>query len=94
MTTVGSGPWSSYEAFFQDRVKLALHESRDNTYINGWKANGIQERLEKFLESGIAAQFQSFESEHDRAIVHADFSKCYLLLCYVYIIKLIASINA
>lgn len=75
MTSVGSGPWPLYMDYFQDRLQRALQQADSNPYIKGWDANGIRERLEAFVESGVPAQFKALESRDDKAIVHADFSK-------------------
>jgi hypothetical protein len=75
MTSVGSGPWLSYEDFFRDRLERALQEADSNPYIKGWRANGVRKRLDAFVESGVPAQFKTLESRDDKVIVHADFSK-------------------
>jgi hypothetical protein len=91
MTTVGSGPWSTYEEYFHDEVKSALQKADKNPYIKGWHANGVRQRLEAFLESGIAAQFKCLENKNDRTIVHGDFSKCRLVACLLYVARFIVS---
>jgi hypothetical protein len=75
MTSVGSGPWPSYEAYFRDRLEKALKKSDDNPYIKGWHSNGVRQRLESFVSNGLPMQFENFESKDDKAIVHADFSE-------------------
>lgn len=75
MTSVGSGPWLSYEDYFRDRLERALQRADSNPYIKGWHANGVRKRLEAFVESGVSAQFKALESRDDKTIVHADFSK-------------------
>lgn len=75
MTSVGSGPWPSYEDHFCDRLKLALQRADANPYINGWQANMVRQRLDVLLKIGVPEQFKFLESKHDKAIVHADFSK-------------------
>ncbi|PVI01562.1 hypothetical protein DM02DRAFT_727843 [Periconia macrospinosa] len=79
MTTVGSGPWPSYEDYFRDRLERALKKADSNPYLKGWHANGVRERLEAFVKSGVPEQFKSFESRHDKTIVHADFTPNNLL---------------
>ncbi|KAF1993926.1 hypothetical protein P154DRAFT_47525 [Amniculicola lignicola CBS 123094] len=79
MTSVGSGPWPSYENYFRARLERALEGADCNPYINGWHANGVRKRLEAFIESGVPAQFKSLESKHDKTIVHADFTPNNLL---------------
>jgi hypothetical protein len=81
MTSVGSGPWPSYEDYFRDRLKRALHKADDNPYIKGWHANGVRERLDAFVQSGVLTQFKSLESKQDKTIVHADFSEPPYVLC-------------
>lgn len=75
MTTANIGPWPSYEAAFEARLKQALERSDENPYIRGWYENGVRDRLEAFIERGLPDCFKSLESRDDRAIIHADFSK-------------------
>lgn len=75
MTSVGSGPWPSYEAHFRDRLQLALQSADANPYIKGWHANRVRQRLDALFKSGVPEQFECLESKHDKATVHADFSK-------------------
>ncbi|KAF2491602.1 hypothetical protein BU16DRAFT_123227 [Lophium mytilinum] len=79
MTSVGLGPWPSYEAHFIDRLALALRKADANSYIKGWRANGVRDRLDCFVERGVPAQFESLSSKRDRVIVHADFTTNNLL---------------
>ena len=74
MTSVGTGPWPSYEDYFSDRLKQALRKADSNSYIKGWHANGVRGRLEAFIERGVPAQFMSLDSKNEKSIVHADFS--------------------
>ncbi|KAJ5543511.1 hypothetical protein N7461_009514 [Penicillium sp. DV-2018c] len=39
-TTDDTGPWPSYEAAFEARLKQALIKSDENPYIRGWRENG------------------------------------------------------
>jgi hypothetical protein len=73
MPTVGAGPWPSYEAHFKGRLEAALKKADDNKYIKGWEANGLRERLDKFVAEGVPAQFRALSSKDDRAVIHADF---------------------
>lgn len=81
MTSVGSGPWPSYESYFRDRLERALKKADSNPYIKGWHLNGVRKRLEAFVGSGVPAQFRFLGSIHDKTIVHADFSKLHLFDC-------------
>lgn len=75
MTTVDAGPWPSYEEFFEGRLKAALLTAHKNKFIQGWYANGVRRRLDKFIKNALATQFQSLSSKQDKTIVHMDFSK-------------------
>ncbi|CAG8973049.1 hypothetical protein HYALB_00010823 [Hymenoscyphus albidus] len=74
MTSVGAGPWDSYEASFEGRLRVALRKANQNPYIQGWRANGLRERLDAFVKRGVPALFEALGSKHDRVIIHADFS--------------------
>lgn len=78
MASVGAGPWPSYEASFKGQFEVALREADSNAYIKGWRANGVRERLDAFIERGIPAQFEALGSKEDRVIIHADFSKLFI----------------
>lgn len=74
MTSVGSGPWLVYEDYFKDRLDRALQQAESNPYIKGWHANGVRERLNAFVETGVPAQFKDLVFKDAKSIVHADFS--------------------
>ncbi|OBT53862.1 hypothetical protein VE04_06560 [Pseudogymnoascus sp. 24MN13] len=74
MTSVGAGPWTTYESSFKDRLAVALRKADANPYINGWRANGVRERLDAFVERGVTAQFEHLDSKQDRVTIHADFT--------------------
>ncbi|KAH8710141.1 kinase-like domain-containing protein [Phaeosphaeriaceae sp. PMI808] len=79
MTSVGSGPWLLYEDYFKDRLNRALQQADSNPYIKGWHANGVRERLNAFVESGVPAQFKDLGYKDAKSIVHADFTPDNLL---------------
>ncbi|KAL4927613.1 uncharacterized protein BDV17DRAFT_266088 [Aspergillus undulatus] len=63
MTSVGAGPWPSYESSFKGRLDAALSKADANPYVQGWRANGIRERLDALVERGFTAQFGSLSSK-------------------------------
>ena len=75
MSTVGAGPWQSYEAYFKERMKIALGKAASNEAIDGWKSGKLGDRLHAFVENGLPAQFEPLETKQDKSIIHADFSK-------------------
>lgn len=60
---------------FVTDCNLLFERADANSYINGWYANMVRQRLQALLEIGVPEQFKFLESKHDKAIVHADFSK-------------------
>ncbi|CAI7647095.1 unnamed protein product [Penicillium bialowiezense] len=82
MTTTSTGPWPSYEAAFEARLKQALKKTDENSYIRGWHENGVRDRLEAFIERGLPECFKPLESRDDKAIIHADFSRITGLIDY------------
>ncbi|KFY34394.1 hypothetical protein V494_06809 [Pseudogymnoascus sp. VKM F-4513 (FW-928)] len=56
------------------QTRLALRKADKNPYINGWRANGVRDRLGAFIERGVPAQFEDLGSKQDRVIIHADFT--------------------
>jgi hypothetical protein len=75
MTSVGVGPWPTYESSFKGRLEVAIQKADANPYIKGWRSNGVRERLDAFVERGLSAQFEDLDSKQDRVVVHADFSE-------------------
>lgn len=75
MTVVGAGPWSSLQDSFRGRLKEALNKTDISPHLRGWRSNGVRERIDRFVEHGLAAQFVHLASKHDRSIIHGDFSK-------------------
>ncbi|KFY00530.1 hypothetical protein O988_03270 [Pseudogymnoascus sp. VKM F-3808] len=74
MTSVGAGPWLTYEASFKSRLEVAFRKADANPYIKGWRANDVRERLDSFIERGLPAQFEDLDSQQDRVSIHADFT--------------------
>lgn len=52
MTSVGTGPWHSLEDSFRGRLKVALTKADKNPNLQGWRANGVRERVDAFIEHG------------------------------------------
>jgi hypothetical protein len=75
MPTFGEGPWSSLEAYFRRRIEVEFKTADTSPYIQGWRANGVRDRLDAFVERGLSAQFEFLESKDEMCITHADFSE-------------------
>ncbi|KAI9788580.1 MAG: hypothetical protein M1816_006829 [Peltula sp. TS41687] len=79
MTSVGAGPWSSLEESVRGRLKVALEKADRNPHLQGWRPNGVRERIDAFIEHGLSAQFADLTSKEEKAIIHADFTTDNLL---------------
>ncbi|RYP75903.1 hypothetical protein DL771_002167 [Monosporascus sp. 5C6A] len=77
MPNVGAGPWSSLENSYRGRLNVALDRADKNPYLQGWRPNGIRDRVDDFIKRGLSAQFSELTSRQERAIIHADFSKLF-----------------
>ncbi|KAF2963486.1 hypothetical protein GQX73_g10082 [Xylaria multiplex] len=54
---------------------VALDKADVNPHLQGWRANGVRECVDAFIERGLAAELSNLKSKQDRSIVHADFSE-------------------
>ncbi|KAK1998974.1 hypothetical protein LX36DRAFT_690433 [Colletotrichum falcatum] len=53
MTTLKGGPWESYSAFWKARMALRVDDASASPALDGWKPNGVRERVDKFLAVGL-----------------------------------------
>ena len=79
LTSVGTGPWSSFEDFYRGCLEAAITEADSNLLLQGWRVNGIRERVDTFIQHGLPVQFRHLTSKQDKIIIHADFSECLCL---------------
>lgn len=75
MTSVGAGPWPSYEEQYKGRLRVALARADANPYIRGWQANGVRKRIDVFVDHGVHTQFRNLDSKEEKVLTHADFSE-------------------
>lgn len=75
MTSVGAGPWPSYEEQNKGRLLGALARADANPYIRGWHANGVRKRIDAFVDHGVPAHFRTLASKEEKVLTHADFSE-------------------
>ncbi|KAJ4251519.1 hypothetical protein NW762_011506 [Fusarium torreyae] len=68
----GLGPWSSYQESFKTQLHHALEKADSSQYIRGWRANGVRDRLDRFIEQGVQPRFEALASKDERVLVHSD----------------------
>ncbi|KAJ5630009.1 hypothetical protein N7528_003666 [Penicillium herquei] len=79
MSMTSTGPWNSYEASFNARLKNALERADKNPYIKGWHDKGIRTRLDAFIEHGLSEFFHLLQTRDEKSIIHADFTSSNIL---------------
>lgn len=73
MSIMDAGPFSTYEELVNATIQSKLTEADTDPQVEGWRANGVRARLDKFISQGLHAAMQSM-ANFPKALVHADFS--------------------
>lgn len=76
MTLLKGGPFKSQVDLLKAHFKAQLEEA-EGAVIEGWRRNGVRERLEKFIDSGIKENLKEC-MDTKKVMVHSDFSKSFL----------------
>jgi hypothetical protein len=75
MAVLEGGPWDSYGDVMVAKMKAALKNDADpSSVVGGWRANGLRERLDKFIAGGVGRALDDVDVQA-RGFVHGDFSK-------------------
>ncbi|OHE96826.1 phosphotransferase enzyme family protein [Colletotrichum orchidophilum] len=73
MTTLKGGPWETYSDFWKARLALRLEDADASPALEGWRPNGVRERVDGFLESGLERYLEgSGVDVGRRALIHGD----------------------
>ncbi|PYI03662.1 hypothetical protein BO78DRAFT_432001 [Aspergillus sclerotiicarbonarius CBS 121057] len=82
MTTTSGGPWKSYEMFLQARLRHELGDAEKSPVIDGWKGNGVRERLEGLIErvGRTLSSLMKSGVEERRVLVHGDLTMNNILI--------------
>ena len=84
MTTLEGGPWPTYSAFLQTKFASQLKGAEQSSALRGWKENGVRDRIDAFLSSGLEKRLQDSGIDGiQRVLVHGDLSECWLFRVYV-----------
>lgn len=76
MTTLPGGPWKTYGDFWTTRLSSQLKHTEESSVIQGWKPNGVRERIDKLFATGIDSVLDDAGVNiPSRALIHGDFSK-------------------
>lgn len=73
LSIMDAGPLPTYEELVRATIQLKLTKADTDPQVDGWRANGVRTRLEKFLAERLHFAVESMGS-FPKALVHADFS--------------------
>lgn len=75
MTTVSGGPWPTYADFLRAKYASQLKDAQGSPALRGWNENGVRERIDAFLTSGLDSCLESAGCDQSsRVLVHGDLS--------------------
>lgn len=76
---VPGGPWYEYEEVWRHQLLCQLKEADKSPVIEGWRMNGIRDRIEQFSCVALRPVIQNTGIDMSKlAFVHLDFSKYWL----------------
>ncbi|KAK1674183.1 hypothetical protein BDP55DRAFT_554742 [Colletotrichum godetiae] len=73
MTTLKGGPWGRYSDFWKARLVLKLEDADASPALEGWRPNGVRERVNRFLEGGLENYLDGSGVDVGKlALIHGD----------------------
>jgi hypothetical protein len=78
--TFKTEPVDSYAEWWIAKLRAQLQDAVQSPVIQGWKANGVDTRIERFITGGGPEKVLSGVDLHRKGLIHGDFSK-YALRC-------------
>lgn len=73
MPLLKGGPWQTYSALWVAKLQAQLEDSENSPLLQGWKTDGIRERLDRFLTNGVDKILEKVDVTQ-RVLVHGDLS--------------------
>ncbi|KAL3261020.1 hypothetical protein ABHI18_004076 [Aspergillus niger] len=77
MTTTNGGPWPTYEMLLKARLQHELHDADTSPVINGWRDNGVRERLESLINRFTVPNLSDSDT---RVLIHGDLTMNNILI--------------
>ncbi|GAQ42480.1 phosphotransferase enzyme family protein [Aspergillus niger] len=78
MTTTNGGPWSTYEELLRARLRHELHDADSSPIINGWRSNGIRDRLDSLIDRFSLSGLLS--DPDTKVLIHGDLTMNNILI--------------
>lgn len=73
MPLLKGGPWGTYSALWVAKLQAQLEDSENSALLEGWRAGGIRDRLDRFLADGVDKLLEEVDVKQ-RVLVHGDLS--------------------
>ena len=80
LSILDAGPFTTYEGLVKATIESKLAKADTDPQVEGWRANGVRARLDKFIAEGLHVTMEKMGT-FPKVLVHADFSmySCYRL---------------
>ena len=73
-TIATGGPWEQYRDWWAGMLSMALSQAERSPVLKGWRENGIRDRVDRLIDTGIQTLLAPVDTSK-RALIHGDFSK-------------------
>jgi hypothetical protein len=73
-TIAKGGPWKSYQDWWESLLLMSVSQAENSPVLKGWKENGLRERVDQFIQSGIQLLLEDVDGSN-RVLIHGDFSR-------------------
>ena len=75
LSILDGGPFTTYADLVKATIQSKLSKADGDPQVQGWRANGVRARLDKFIAEGFHAAMEKMGT-FPKVLVHADFSMC------------------
>ncbi|KAL8913404.1 MAG: hypothetical protein Q9171_001783 [Xanthocarpia ochracea] len=73
LSILEAGPFTTYEGLVKATIQSKLAKADTDPQVEGWRANGLRVRLDKFIAEGLHVAMENMGT-FPRVLVHADFT--------------------
>ena len=75
LSILDAGPFTTYADLVKATIQSKLAKADTDPQVQGWRANGVKARLDKFIAEGFHIAMENM-GPFPKVLVHADFSMC------------------
>ena len=75
LSILDAGPSTTYAGLVKATIQSKLAKADTDPQVQGWRANGVRARLDKFIAEGFPVAMENMGT-FPKVLVHADFSMC------------------